>query len=380
MRPITLVLVLAAVTRAQDAADIIEKVAAHTRALDSFHAEGTLQAASGVGTHRATAESKLSMWAMDGARKIAIDYKGASTDIQFVTDGSTMWTYLPKQKTYTKVEAAAAEGNEENSTTNAGGDNPALTTYQAMVSRFVAFGKGRTNATLVGEENIKLAGGKVRCWVVRCDFPDRAEKVWVDQQRFLVMRAEFKLSANGQPLEIRADFKRFDLGPVDHGFTLDPPAGAKLVDELEIPGVARQSFIGRPAADFALKNLEGETVRLSELRGKIVVLDFWATWCPPCRHELPTVEKLAAQLRDKNVVVLGINDEGAGTVRNFNRKNNYTFTTLEDTSRRVAGLYQARAIPAVFVINPDGVIVSHLIGGRDESQLLAAIRSAGLEH
>lgn len=380
MRPITLVLVLAAVTRAQDAADIIDKVAAHTRALDSFHAEGSLQAASGVGAHRATAESKLSVWATDGAKKLAIDYRGASGDIQFVTDGSTMWTYLPKQKTYTKLDAAAAEGDEEDSTSNANGDNPALTTYQAMISRFVAFGKGRTNAAVVGEENIKLSGTKVRCWVLRCDFRDRTEKVWVDQQRFLALRAEFKLSANGQPLEIRAEFKRFDLGPVDHGFTLEPVAGAKLVDELEIPGVARQSFIGRPAADFTLKNLQGETVRLSDLRGKIVVLDFWATWCPPCRHELPTVEKLAGQLRDKNVVVLGINDEGAATVKNFDRKNNYTFTTLEDPSRKVAGLYQARAIPAVFVINRDGVIVSHLIGGRDESQLLAAIRSAGLEN
>jgi peroxiredoxin/outer membrane lipoprotein-sorting protein len=378
MRAAALLLILTAIAGAQDATDILQKLAEHTRALESFHAEATVEVARGVGMRREAAETKLSIWAVDGARKLAIDYKGMTAEIQFVTDGATMWTYLPKQRMYTKVAAAAAA--TEDSSADISGDNPALTTFGTVISRYANFNKGRIGATVTGEENIKQAGKKVRCWVLRCNFADRSEKIWIDQERFLALRSEFTLGNEGVPLEVRIDLKRFDLGPVDHAFTLEVPEAAQLVEELQIPGMAQQSFIGKPAADFSLKNLDGERVRLSDFRGKIVVLDFWATWCPPCREELPTVEKLANQLSDRNVVVLGINDEGSGTVKSFNRKHNYTFITLEDSGRKVSELYRARAIPAVFVIDRNGVIVSHLVGGRGEDQLFSAIRAAGLEN
>jgi peroxiredoxin len=164
----------------------------------------------------------------------------------------------------------------------------------------------------------------------------------------------------------------------DYGdeFTFNPPANARPVDELNLPG--RPAFIGRPATEFTLKNVDGEPVSLSAFRGKIVVLDFWATWCPPCRRELPTIDKLASELRDKDVIFLGINDEGAATVKSFNKKHEYTFTTLEDTHGKVHHAYDARAIPSVFVIGRDGIIKKHFVGSREEPELLAAIQAAGL--
>ena len=94
-------------------------------------------------------------------------------------------------------------------------------------------------------------------------------------------------------------------------------------------------------------------------------------------RELPATNKLSEKLRDQNVVFLGINDDGTGTVRNFNKKNGYTLTTLEDTSRKAHRDYMANAIPAVFIIGRDGVIVKHFVGTREEPDLVRAIEEAG---
>jgi peroxiredoxin len=84
-------------------------------------------------------------------------------------------------------------------------------------------------------------------------------------------------------------------------------------------------------------------------------------------------------LKEKNVVVLGVNDEGASTVRAFFKKTEHGLATLEDTGRKVHRTYHADAIPTVFVIGTDGVIVRHLVGGREKSELMAALREAGLQ-
>ena len=76
---------------------------------------------------------------------------------------------------------------------------------------------------------------------------------------------------------------------------------------------------------------------------------------------------------------LGINDEGAGTVKSFNKKNNYTLTTLEDKSGKVHRAYRASAIPSVFVIGKDGLIVKHFVGSREEDEFMTALQAAGLQ-
>jgi thiol-disulfide isomerase/thioredoxin len=103
-----------------------------------------------------------------------------------------------------------------------------------------------------------------------------------------------------------------------------------------------------------------------------VVLDFWATWCPPCREELPTVDKLRAEFGDK-VQFFGISDEDAGTVKGFLRKNNNGLPTLMDQKETVHRQYGVSAIPTLLVIDRDGVIRSHFIGGRSPETLRDAI-------
>jgi peroxiredoxin/outer membrane lipoprotein-sorting protein len=322
--------------------------------------------------------SKFLIDAAGKPAKLHIEYQNPDLSIVYITDGTTIWTYLPHEKAYTKVEASAIEeaGNgDEDSGEN---DNIAINVYSMAVLRYANLDRLPVQPELAGEEVVKTADGKVRCWIIATHESGRAEKIWVDQQRYLVLRSETSFGQDGMATQMKISIKRFDVeAPDATAFAFVPDKRAKLVDELNIPG-ANPTLVGKPAVDFALKNLDGEPVRLSDFRGKIVVLDFWATWCPPCRHELPTVNKLAEQFKDKGVVFLGINDEGAGTVKSFNKKNNYNFVTLEDKDGKVHRAYRARSIPSVFVIRNDGVVVKHLVGDREENELIAALQAAGL--
>ncbi|HKT11264.1 MAG TPA: TlpA disulfide reductase family protein, partial [Terriglobia bacterium] len=96
--------------------------------------------------------------------------------------------------------------------------------------------------------------------------------------------------------------------------------------------LARQnSIIGSAAADFALRDIEGHQVRLSDFRGKFVLLAFWATWCPPCKEELPTLQKLYEQYQDKGLVVLAVDDEEPATIKAFLSTNHYSFPAVVDS-------------------------------------------------
>jgi peroxiredoxin len=115
--------------------------------------------------------------------------------------------------------------------------------------------------------------------------------------------------------------------------------------------------VGDEATDFKLQNLEGQSVSLSELRGKPVMLNFWATWCGPCRNEMPYLQQIYDEWQDKGLVLLEINmSESSSTVQQFLTNNGYTFPVYIDTDGSVADTYGISGIPTTFFIDSDGVI------------------------
>ncbi|MBI4343116.1 MAG: TlpA family protein disulfide reductase [Candidatus Omnitrophica bacterium] len=111
------------------------------------------------------------------------------------------------------------------------------------------------------------------------------------------------------------------------------------------------------APDFALQQLDGGTVKLSELRGRVIVMEFWATWCGPCRFSLPSLEVMHKRYRDRGVAILLLNqDEPADAVRKWLGKR-FTAPILLDAGSEVARRYNVQAIPRLFVINREGRVV-----------------------
>ena len=140
--------------------------------------------------------------------------------------------------------------------------------------------------------------------------------------------------------------------------------------------------IGNLAPDFTLPTIDGQVVSLSSLRGKKVILNFWATWCPPCREEMPDLEAFYSEhAKEKNVVVLAVNltsaEASVGDVKKFIKKYNLTFPVLLAKSDKLAAQYQAFTIPTSYIIDSNGVIRNKRIGPMDQkwmSEQIDAIR------
>ena len=129
------------------------------------------------------------------------------------------------------------------------------------------------------------------------------------------------------------------------------------------------------AYNFELKTIEGNVVKLSDYKGKMVFLNFWATWCPPCKGEMPDLQEVRNQLKTgNNAVLLAVNiQEDNETVNSFVQQNNLTLPILMDSTGEIAQQYGIRSIPTTFVIDKDGNIVNKFIGAVTKDQLLKLV-------
>jgi peroxiredoxin len=135
----------------------------------------------------------------------------------------------------------------------------------------------------------------------------------------------------------------------------------------------------RNDANFTLTDLSGKNWTLKDLRGRVVLVNFWATWCPPCRKEMPDLETLSRRFGPQGLVILGISDEEAAKVKPFISQQKVTYPVLLDPGRKVNGLFQIEGIPKTFIYDRDGKIVAQSIDMRTQKQFLEMLGKAGLE-
>lgn len=132
----------------------------------------------------------------------------------------------------------------------------------------------------------------------------------------------------------------------------------------------QQGFL---APDFELPTITGETIKLSDLRGQAVLVNLWATWCPPCRAEMPAIEKIHNEYKDQGLVVLGVNmtyQDSPSDIPPFISEYGLTFPILLDKTNSVGSAYQLRSLPSSFFIDREGIIQEVVIGGPMAEALL----------
>jgi peroxiredoxin len=133
-------------------------------------------------------------------------------------------------------------------------------------------------------------------------------------------------------------------------------------------------------ADFTLKDVDGKKITLSEFRGKIVMVNFWATWCPPCRNEMPDLETIYSRFKPQGLVVLGITDEERFVAGSFADQWGYNFPILLDTDKKVHKLFHVTGIPRTFIFGRDGKLLGETIDQSTQRQFLAILGKTDLHN
>ncbi|MFN8481616.1 MAG: redoxin domain-containing protein [Anaerolineae bacterium] len=166
-----------------------------------------------------------------------------------------------------------------------------------------------------------------------------------------------------------------DSKPVELG--MRPVAPARMQSLVPAVGVNESSAgvtvgldragaanLGQPAPDFALQTPDGQTIRLSDLKGRPVLVNFWATWCAPCAIEMPALEETYRKYKDQGLVVLAVNQaEGADTVSQYMREHGLTFPAVLDKDTSIAQLYRVTGYPTTWIVDRQGNLQQLRRGG-----------------
>jgi peroxiredoxin len=155
--------------------------------------------------------------------------------------------------------------------------------------------------------------------------------------------------------------------------SVDSPEFGEAMSELEADDQKRDQ------ADFSLTDLEGKTWSRKSLQGKVVLVNFWDTWCPPCRKEMPDLDSLYRQFQKQGLVILAISDEDVAKVKPFIAEYGFSYTVLLDPGRKVNTLFHVMGIPKTFIYDRSGKLVAESIDMRTRQQFLGMLAQSGLE-
>ena len=300
-----------------------------------------------------------------------------------VSDGKTTWKALPRQKVWSKAETSQSILNDDDAESEPSanmGQDLFTQTRSSFVGRYVGIDRYAMAAQFKKEARLKWNGEKTDCVMLHLATGDTDSHLFIAKDSgWIVRHVESVKSKTGEHYEITTDYKRVDrTPPVPGTFKFAEASSGKQVAEVSLPNEHNASLVGQRAADFTLNDLSGARVHLAELQGKPVLLDFWATWCPPCRRELPTIVALSHKYEGK-VAVYGINSEDAKTTRRYLEEHNPGLLTLHDDKSKVSRMYGCSSIPTVVVLDKSGKVVAHFVGQREERDLIAALKQAGAE-
>jgi thiol-disulfide isomerase/thioredoxin len=250
------------------------------------------------------------------------------------------------------------------------------------VVKFWAQGTYGSTEVAIGERD-----GLVHNIVYHCEpLVDQMTKMmrspeFLAQMKKLNQSADPKALAKLMPTSMKGEetFTNIKCGePIDASvFAAKVPDGQEVREQGG--GPKPPVAFGRPAPAITVKSVDGAASSLTALRGRVVLIDFWATWCPPCRKGLPETQALYDAYGKKGLAVLTISDETKGTVTPYLKSNKLTFPAFLDQGGATNKAYHIEAIPTVAVIDRRGNLSSFFVGLQDKAIILAALKKAGLD-
>jgi thiol-disulfide isomerase/thioredoxin/outer membrane lipoprotein-sorting protein len=373
--------------QSQDAMQLLKRVAQTYRSLGSYEIRAMKIEDQQLDEARDLSEIPL-MMAEDKPGKFRIESKHPFMGGAEVSDGKTAWEYIAMGHQYTKKPA----------TPDADVPSEGAFLPTNYVDHYRHLPEKATEARLLREETLPFEGKDVRCEVVEVHFAPGPEAkpalgvphtLWIAKESALVLQEmwESKGDMMGVSSKTRTTlvYKTIRINqPVpDALFTFTPPATAKEVDALSLPGgSSRRAKTNQPSHEFSLSTLEGKKTSLSDFKGKTVLLDFWATWCVPCRESTPIIEKLHAAFGEKGLVTLAVDfGEEPDVVKGYLVHNPSALPNLVDPEKTVADLYNVSSIPTFILISKEGKVTysSSGFGDDTEAKLRTALKQEGLE-
>lgn len=313
--------------------------------------------------------------------RLRIQSGPAGAHMMMVSDGSHSWIYLEPSGEYIERSAGASPA--------------ALLQDAGFMKQLPDFGTAMQSAIVRGEETLVITGRSFRCWIVvkrygniearaqGMTLREATETLWISKSEHVtlknVVRAKVSLANGGGRAEIVQTTHtlalELDAELPDSMFTFTPPKGAKQIADWSLPGVSRPDVIGKPAPPLQVDAIGGGRVDLAALRGRVVLLDFWATWCGPCRLQLPILDKLHKELGGSGLSVIGVTvGEEPGAVTAFLKKAGLSFPNAAlNEDNAFVQRFGVNSFPTTILIDREGIVVSYEVGQQTEDVLRAQI-------
>ena len=364
----------------RDAHALLETVVGTYRNLDRYQFEGTVTVAMSANGQNQSFDVPILVAAIKPAR-VHSEMHNPMMGMQYISDGTQTVLYSEQLNQYVRKPATA------------GGDSSARIGGISPLNRYFTLLQNVTGSKVLRDETLDVRGTKVPTTVLEVTFTKAVAQqgdvspttLWIDKARHVVLRESTTIVTHtpdgktGMTMAQTTLFHttRMNEPVADSFFVFHPPDGAKEVKEF---GPQDVDLSGQKAPNFGLRDLQGRLHSLAALKGKVVLLDFWATWCGPCRIEMPRVQKLYTQYHAKGLQVFGVSvDDDTSLVRPYIRKNRYTFPILLDVEKQAGASYQTAHIPTLVIIDRTGTIRSYFVGVHEDAVLRKALAAAGIK-